>query len=102
VIVFHGTADRTVHPGNAQAIVEAARRELPRATADTAHGGTEGGRAWRRTRVAEADGIPRVELWLVDGGGHAWSGGHPSGSFTDPSGPSASAEMLRFFDGGSS
>ena len=98
IIVFHGDSDATVNAQNAAAIVEHAtvgRADKPlRASVDE---GAAGGRTYRRTVYAEADGRPVVEHWVLHGAGHAWSGGSSSGSFTDATGPDASAEMIRFF-----
>ena len=38
-----------------------------------------------------------MELWRVEGLGHAWSGGRPEGSYADPKGPSATRALVRFF-----
>jgi len=95
-IVFQGTADRTVDPSNAARIVaEASPDVVLRQRQDRGRAG--GGRRYTRTVISSADGDPVVECWLVEGGRHAWCGGSSLGSYTDPKGPNASAEMVRFF-----
>ena len=98
-IVFHGDHDKTVHPRNGTDVVaQSAHRE-------GGHGGqvwTERGQApdghsYTRTVHRDATGRVVLEHWLVHGGGHAWFGGSRAGSYSDPRGPSASAEMMRFF-----
>ncbi|HUI19801.1 MAG TPA: PHB depolymerase family esterase [Methylocella sp.] len=96
-IVFHGASDRTVYPSNAERILTDARAGLTGLVRETQHEGWAGGRAYRRTVIADAHGVPHVEYWSVEGLGHAWSGGNPEGSYTDRRGPDASREMLRFF-----
>ncbi|WP_323764242.1 PHB depolymerase family esterase [Marinovum sp.] len=92
-IVFHGSADTTVAPVNGDRIAEETRPE----GAEVIDGGNAGGRSFTRTSVLSDSGHAAMEYWNVAGLGHAWSGGHPSGSHTDAQGPDASAEMVRFF-----
>ncbi len=96
-IVFHGVSDQLVHPSNAEAILAEARAGLTGPAQEAQHVGSAGGRAYTRTVIADARGIPHVEHWAIEGLGHAWSGGSPEGSYTDQHGPDASREMLRFF-----
>ncbi len=97
-IVFHGDEDRTVHPRNGEQVVEAVVREASRAAQVRLEQG-DSGRGRRYTRRVHAGGgdRPDVEHWVVHGAGHAWSGGSPAGTHTDPAGPDATGEMLRFF-----
>jgi poly(hydroxyalkanoate) depolymerase family esterase len=99
-IVFHGASDQRVHPSNAETILAEARAGLTDPAQETQHYGSAGGRAYTRTVIADASGVPRVEHWAIEGLGHAWSGGSPEGSHTDQREPDASREMLPFFMGG--
>jgi poly(hydroxyalkanoate) depolymerase family esterase len=98
-IVFHGTLDHKVHPSNAELILAEARAGLSDSGREMRHDGSAGGRAYTRTVITDARGVPHVEYWVIEGLGHAWSGGSPEGSHTDQHGPDASREMLRFFLG---
>ena len=94
-IIFHGLADSTVNPVNGEHIFDEAERgeALTRSDLDWP---IEGGRV-SRTAVKDSDGRPVAEQWLVEGGGHAWFGGDPRGSFTQTVGLDASRVMVRFF-----
>jgi poly(hydroxyalkanoate) depolymerase family esterase len=96
-IVFHGENDRIVHPANAEEIVGSIKVIASRT--DVRRGQVSGGRAYTCTSYITTDGQVVVEDWRIDGAGHAWSGGHPAGSYTDARGPDAAKEMLRFFRG---
>lgn len=96
-IVFHGDADSTVDPGNAAAIVARLHARESGLRPATQHGVQPNGRSWIKATGRDAAGRLRFESWTVKGATHAWSGGSPAGSYTDPSGPDASGEMIRFF-----
>ncbi|GGH53525.1 PHB depolymerase family esterase [Frigidibacter albus] len=101
-IIFHGSADATVHPSNGEKIARHALDRGPRQSLQTEDKGMVGGRSFRRSTTLAEGGTELVEHWIVEGMGHAWSGGQPGGSYTDAQGPDASAEMIRFFLAGKS
>ena len=97
-IVFHADQDGTVSPRNGdQVIAQAKAAAAAGLQARTERGQVPGGHAYSRTLHTDAASQPILEQWVVHGGGHAWSGGSPAGSYTAPRGPDASREMLRFF-----
>jgi poly(hydroxyalkanoate) depolymerase family esterase len=96
LIVFHGDQDAVVHPSNGTALIrqflgDGDVREIEE------RGAAGAGRGHTRTTALDDGGRVVAEHWVVHGAGHAWAGGDPSGSYTDATGPDASAEMLRFF-----
>jgi poly(hydroxyalkanoate) depolymerase family esterase len=95
-IVFHGDRDTTVHPKNGDRVIEqSTKAKSP--SSEVLRGQVPHGHAYTRTVVTDAGGRPISEHWSIHGAGHAWSGGSRAGSYTDPEGPDASREMLRFF-----
>lgn len=99
-IVFHGEADTTVVPKNGVAIAQHAVSKLVAErgplTRQVEHRMANGRRCTLTTHL-DRDGLPVVEQWTVQSAGHAWLGGSKAGSFTEPHGPDASREMMRFF-----
>jgi poly(hydroxyalkanoate) depolymerase family esterase len=97
-IVIHGSADTTVAPGNAERVVEqsiaAHARDLETSTSRHQE---DGGHPYTRRRWTDGDGTLTHELLTVEGLGHAWSGGTPGASYTDPRGPDATGAIWSFF-----
>jgi poly(hydroxyalkanoate) depolymerase family esterase len=104
LIVFHGDRDTTVAPANASGLIgdvlaaatPDGRPGTPPAVVTT--GQVPGGRAYTLTRYQDPAGVALAERWIIHQGGHTWSGGVAHASYTDPRGPDASAELIRFFD----
>lgn len=106
MIVFHGDSDSIVAVANAESLVTAGLSEwgMPSKKADRVSSTStrievDGGRSHTRTVHEAPDGRVVIEAWIIHGGGHAWSGGAAGAGYTDPQGPDASAEMVRFFLG---
>jgi poly(hydroxyalkanoate) depolymerase family esterase len=95
-IVFQGDRDHAVSSVNADQII-AQSGGMTEYQKTIRRGQSAGGISY--THTIHSDGLGRsiLEQWLVHGTGHAWSGGSPDGSYTEPRGPHASREMLRFF-----
>jgi poly(hydroxyalkanoate) depolymerase family esterase len=95
-IVFHGDRDNIVHPRNADHVISCSLR-ASKWQKKVDRGCIPDGHAYTRTIHTDANGRAMLEQWCIHGAGHAWSGGSPAGSYTDPRGPDAAREMLRFF-----
>lgn len=110
-MIFHGTSDTTVHPVNADQLRTqwATTNDLavnggtitgsvPTTPTSTTTGQVPSGRSYTDELYRNRkDGQVAVERYLVNGMGHAWSGGSSSGSYTDPTGPSESSLAWAFF-----
>jgi poly(hydroxyalkanoate) depolymerase family esterase len=106
-LVIHGTADATVSPVNGDQVAAqwlATNRAADPAAAVAALGAPserstgrmDGGYAHTRRRWLSAGGALVLEYLVVEGLGHAWSGGVPGGSYTDPRGVSATEAICDF------
>ena len=99
LFVMHGLADPVVTALASRNLVAqfraaAAAGGVPLAL-DSASG-AEGGYSYRIVRARDRRGRVLIEAWFVDSLGHALSGGAAGSRWTDPRGPDAAAEMLRF------
>lgn len=107
-IVFQGTADPVVAPINGEQVVRQWLYTDQLAShgtfkADFEHPSSTSlqqvpnGRRYSVFTWQDAGGKDVVAYWLVDGMGHAWSGGPPHRPFTDPQGPNATQAVYQFF-----
>jgi poly(hydroxyalkanoate) depolymerase family esterase len=102
-LVIHGGKDAVVNPSNGrqgarQWAVTNARALGATLAEPTEASGEEAGYGWtRRCHLPAAGGGCVVEELVVHELGHAWSGGSAGGTYTDPRGPEATREIVRFF-----
>ena len=94
--MFHGDRDTTVNPVNGDQVIAQSKAAADLRTTVTT-GEASGGIRYTCTVQTDENGRSVLEQWVLHGAGHAWSGGSTAGSYTEPRGPDASREMMRFF-----
>jgi poly(hydroxyalkanoate) depolymerase family esterase len=108
MLIIQGTADEVVAPLNGDRIADQWLAFRAAATAGdtdlgrvvrtrTDRGRTTDGRRYTRVRWYAVRRSRVLEYWLIQRLGHAWSGGRPGGSYSDPVGPRAATLMWSFF-----
>jgi hypothetical protein len=103
LIVFPGDQDTTVHPQNAEVLMQMHRSLMvgihdARASATTEVGQVVDVHPYTCNSFCQGGGEVFGEQWVIHGLPHAWSGGASSAALTDARGPHAAREMMRFFD----
>jgi poly(hydroxyalkanoate) depolymerase family esterase len=89
--LWHGADDPVVNPANLKALTVMFGRLDGAGVPKTEPGGA--------TVYHDQAGRPMVQAWLIDGMGHAWSGGDPRGTHAFPPGPNTTDTMLDFLLG---
>lgn len=107
-IVFHGMNDTTVALVNGNQTLQQWMETDQLASNNTyivsfnhptsvTSGQIPGGYAYVVATWKATNGSEIQTYWKIGGMGHAWSGGNPIGTYTDPRGPNASTAMYNFF-----
>ena len=107
-IVYQGSNDLVVHPINGDQVTQQWMRTDQLASSSTykgafgnpssiENGQVPFGHTYDVFKWNDNHGYEIQEYWKINGMGHAWSGGSPGTSYTDPSGPDASLAMVQFF-----
>ncbi len=97
VLIIQGTTDASVNEANARLLAQqwANANGITGAAQEIQQMGKPPAYPVARSmfRVKETT---VVELWMVQGLGHAWSGGSKAGTYTDDKGPDASRAIVKF------
>jgi poly(hydroxyalkanoate) depolymerase family esterase len=101
-LIIHGSTDAVVNPVNAQQIAEQLRlvNTRPHAPAaepvfDSERWIEGSGRPYRQQQMS-LEGRLLLRTIMIEGLGHAWSGGDPRHDYFDPIGPDATGLILDF------
>ena len=96
-MILQGSKDPSVAPGNATLLAQQWRVANGIADSIAPHRMDQAGHYPVQQSSWRVKGKPVVELWMIEGLAHAWSGGAKEGTYTDEKGPNASEAIVGFF-----